>query len=649
MLLAGLALAPGCWPVSAAAPTPLRLAGSFVQYQSELQTWAPETWHAVLDRMRDLRLNTIIIQMLERENHDGTTHSFIGSSGLRDATEIILDYADAHDFEVYLGLYLPNWNHDMTGGEFLAQTQGRMASTAQRAWARYQAGLPHRSFAGWYIPYEPWTADYQPAEVARLKSFFRGIAAACAVISGDAPLAISPFISNQRPSPCRVEKVYRELLDQTGIGLLLLQDSVGAQQWETDIVQRVAPYAQAFKNACDAAGVRFWANLESFRISDGVYMPCDALRLRRQFDATAPYVERFVTFDFLHYMNPVAFLSHWNQARREGMQRLYADYQTAFVSADYDPWASPTIAARLRGEQLTLIWEGNAGDRFQLQSMTDLLGVWTPVDAPITTNQTGAFLADTSPAPHRTRFYRVQRLSRLEMADSMRWVPAGEFVMGTPAEDTNRTAGELGQFRAGFTRGFWISRHEVTQSEYQNLMCTNPAAYATNLDCPVERVSWHEAMDYCARLTQQERQAGRLPDGFIYRLPSEAEWEYAARAGTSSAFCYGDDPALLGAYGWHSGNSGLRPHPVGELAPNSWGLEDVHGNVFEWCWDWIESSPPEPVADLIGTITGPTRAVRGGGWSFPWVNCRCSWRAGYPPVARHSFLGFRVVLAQPSL
>jgi formylglycine-generating enzyme required for sulfatase activity len=195
------------------------------------------------------------------------------------------------------------------------------------------------------------------------------------------------------------------------------------------------------------------------------------------------------------------------------------------------------------------------------------------------------------------------------------------------------------------TRGYWISHFEVTQSDFQNVMCTNRSGFTGNLNRPEDRASWSDAMEYCSRLTQQERQARRLPDTHAYRLPTEAEWEYAARAGTTNSFSFGNDAALLGSHAWYNSNSGATTHPVGERLPNPWGLYDVHGNIFEWCWDWITAAPGEPVTDFVGSTNGPYRAIRGGAWSFPAAYCRSSWRISYAPSARTSNVGFRIVLA----
>jgi len=622
------------------------LNGSFVQYWDEMQGWPPAVWQGVLEQMKELRMDTVVIQMLVRENSDGTLYSFIGPSGQPDATETILQFADTNGFKVLLGLYLPNWNHDMLASNFLYETQARMADVAQQAWTRYLSGNRHSSFAGWYLPYESWTANYSVAEVNRLRSFFQGVSQSCKLISGDVPLAISPFINSTRPPPCDVERVYTQLLDQSGIGIVMLQDSVGAQQWESHIVQNVSPYAHAFQRACAATGVELWANLECFKIEGATYVPCTASRLQKQFDATAPFVKRFVTFDFVHYMNPVAFLGSWNQERRDRMQQLFADYRETFVDQDYAPWGSPVISTTLASGNLTLSWPGAPGDLFQVQWKPNLAdAAWSPLAASLLTNVTTFSLVEAVAAQQQARFYRVQRLPRLQPLEDMVWMPPGTFRMGTPTNDPSATPDELPQFTVTLTRGFWISRFEVTQSDYQNLMCTNLSGFIGNLDRPAERVSWNDAMEFCSRLTQQERQAGRLPDTHIYRLPSEVEWEYAARAGTTNRFSFGNDTSLLGSYAWYNANSGATTHPVGERLTNPWGLSDIQGNVFEWCWDWIVTAPSEPATDFVGSTNGAYHAIRGGAWSFPAAYCRSSWRVGYSPSARTSNVGFRIALA----
>jgi len=169
----------------------------------------------------------------------------------------------------------------------------------------------------------------------------------------------------------------------------------------------------------------------------------------------------------------------------------------------------------------------------------------------------------------------------------------------------------------------------------------------------VETVSWDDATNYCATLTQQERAAERIPTNAVYRLPTEAEWEYACRGWTSTRFSYGDDESYtnLTNYAWYPGNSGGMTHPVGQKLPNPWGLYDMHGNVWEWCQDWWSDNLPGGIAvDPQGPQTGSIRVVRGGGWYVfdlggdAW-NCRSASRGYYSPGVRNFFIGFRVVLA----
>ncbi len=155
------------------------------------------------------------------------------------------------------------------------------------------------------------------------------------------------------------------------------------------------------------------------------------------------------------------------------------------------------------------------------------------------------------------------------------YVPPGGFTMGSSQTEPGRVANET-QHRVKFERGFRIGVTEVTQKQWRLIMGTNPAFFMGD-DLPVERITWPEAVEFCQRLSEQEKKA--------YRLPTEAEWEYACRAGTASVYYSGENEAALDEAGWYLGNSGNQSHPVGLKQPNLWGLYDMHGNVSEWCAD----------------------------------------------------------------
>lgn len=231
----------------------------------------------------------------------------------------------------------------------------------------------------------------------------------------------------------------------------------------------------------------------------------------------------------------------------------------------------------------------------------------------------------------------------------MVWIPPGVFTMGSPPDERERDLDEGPLTRVVLPEGFWIGQHEVTQAEYLALMGTNPSHHEGQALHPVEKVSWQDAADYGRRLTALERDAGNLPEGYAYRLPTEAEWEYACRAGTTTRFSFGDDAdaALIRDHAWFSRNAESATHPVGTRKPNAWGLFDVHGNVLEWCLDgWRSRLPGGQVTNVAVMPTGTLRAVRGGSWLYEARHARSANRDSYGVLVRCSDLGFRVVLAR---
>jgi formylglycine-generating enzyme required for sulfatase activity len=229
----------------------------------------------------------------------------------------------------------------------------------------------------------------------------------------------------------------------------------------------------------------------------------------------------------------------------------------------------------------------------------------------------------------------------------MVWIRPGTFTMGSPSGEKHRRDWEGPQTKVTISRGFWMSKYEVTQAEYKAVMGNNPSYFKGN-NKPVGKVSWNDAVAYCAKLTEQEKAAGRLPGGYEYRLPTEAEWEYAYRAGTTTRFSYGDDPeySLLGEYAWYYPNSGGTTHPVGKKKPNRWGLYDMHGNLWEWCQDMYGNYPGGSVTDPQGAVTGSYRVMRGGDWGSDKLSGRSAYRSwDHWSVDHFDHLGFRPVLA----
>jgi formylglycine-generating enzyme required for sulfatase activity len=217
------------------------------------------------------------------------------------------------------------------------------------------------------------------------------------------------------------------------------------------------------------------------------------------------------------------------------------------------------------------------------------------------------------------------------------WCPPGQFMMGSPDGEEGRCDDEA-QHVVTLTRGFWMSSGQVTQAEYTAMLGVNPSLFE-GLDRPVEHVSWDEAVEYCRKLTAKLGGDGLLPEGWEWRLPTEAEWEYAARAGTTCAR-YGD----LFSIAWFDGNSGGESHPVKEKVPNAWGLCDMIGNVWEWCSDWHGKYPAVSVTDPTGSGSGPCRVSRGGDTSSDAGEARAANRCWCPPSYR-SLTGFRPTLS----
>ena len=220
-------------------------------------------------------------------------------------------------------------------------------------------------------------------------------------------------------------------------------------------------------------------------------------------------------------------------------------------------------------------------------------------------------------------------------------IPKGTFLMG---EEDLQSPYIKPVHQVTLTESFEIGVYEVTQKQYEEVMVENSSVFK-GPNNPVERVSWENAVEFCRKLSE-------MPDsktaGVIYRLPTEAEWEYACRAGTTTKYSFGNAISLLGDHAWFQKNSVGRTHPVGEKKPNPWGLYDMHGNVYEWCLDWYGEYPSDNVKDPIVTESGlepipKHRVIRGGSWNFGTANCFSAVRGNIPPLSNLPYVGFRVV------
>lgn len=231
------------------------------------------------------------------------------------------------------------------------------------------------------------------------------------------------------------------------------------------------------------------------------------------------------------------------------------------------------------------------------------------------------------------------------------WLEPGSFVMGSPEGEQGRSAVER-QHQVTLTQGFWLGRFEVTQSEWARVMGSGPEElkdesnkswpmYATGPNLPMYYVSRQDAKDFCEVLTSQEREAGRIPAGYEFTIPSEAQWEYACRAGTRGSYA-GES---LEAMGWYQENSDGSVQPVGLKEPNPWGFFDMHGNLWEWCFDTDLQYPPEDTVDPVKVFWTSNKVCRGGSWRSTAEDCRSAHRFAARHSGRNGGIGFRLALA----
>jgi len=253
---------------------------------------------------------------------------------------------------------------------------------------------------------------------------------------------------------------------------------------------------------------------------------------------------------------------------------------------------------------------------------------------------------DTSTPTTGHRFYRSVAFAA---STNFVFIPPGTFRMGSPSNEVDRLDNEGPQMSVTISRGFWMGRYLVTQGDYLAIIGTNPSHFVGDTNRPIDNLYWRDASNYVARLTAREVSTGAIPTNCVYRLPTEAEWEYACRAWTSDRrFYYGDDPGYtsLTNYAWYRANSGFTTHPVGQLLPNPWGLYYMTGNVWQYCLDNYAPYPGGSVLDPQGQPTSNeyNHVARGGSlYSEAW-QCRSASRIGPIPAGPTGY-GLRVVLA----
>ena len=306
----------------------------------------------------------------------------------------------------------------------------------------------------------------------------------------------------------------------------------------------------------------------------------------------------------------------------------------------------PGLALRMGGIQAILKWRMSSDHyrRALRRALPDTLRGQVPVapsepEPPI-----------SRPAPVVTR--KAGDIETVELGGGVKlelvWCPAGSFWMGSPESEAERFDNET-RHRVTLTKGFWLGRYEVTQGQWMAVMGSNPSNFKGVDSLPVEYVSWKDCQEFCRKLSV------KMPRGGAFRLPTEAEWEYACRAGTETAFHYGNrlDATMANFDGdYPYGGAAKREYreetvPVGSFHPNGWGLYDMHGNVWEWCSDWYGAYPSGDAVDPPGVASGSSRVLRGGGWCDNARYCRSAVRGNNTSSFRNDVIGFRVARILP--
>ena len=260
--------------------------------------------------------------------------------------------------------------------------------------------------------------------------------------------------------------------------------------------------------------------------------------------------------------------------------------------------------------------------RWAIEAWAAALGIPLPVPSP---------LAPSSSPPLPTPSPTGRNSIGMEFV----LIHAGEFLMGSNDKFYSERP-DHPVHRVRISKPFYLGQYEVTQGQWQMIMEDNPSLFQGDSNLPVEHVSWEDVQELLRKMNAHEGSAR-------YRLPTEAEWEYAARAGTTTAYSFGHDSHQLSEYAWYRENSENKSHPVGQKKPNPWGLYDMHGNVWEWVQDWYGLSTAGTAADPVGPPWGLSRVFRGGSWFSDAWYCQSAYYNGVRPSTRNGYLGFRLL------
>jgi len=313
-----------------------------------------------------------------------------------------------------------------------------------------------------------------------------------------------------------------------------------------------------------------------------------------------------------------------------------------------------TVPRRFSRHQWANLDEDGAFDRIvrALHRGFEQRGIPVP-EAPVVSAPEPLSGQSTSPPPQQVNVVLPQTRLIESIGMELILIPAGTFMMGTSREQLDAIAGgnkgyrdwienETPHHQVETSRPFYLGKYPVTQRQWERVMGSHPSHFKGD-NLPVESVSWEDAQAFMKKLNEREGVD-------LYRLPTEAEWEYACRAGSTGLYSFGEEVSQLGEYAWYDKNSDGETHPVGEKSPNAWGLYDMHGNVWEWVQDWYAADYYEhsPRRDPQGPDTGADRVGRGGGWSGAARFARSAFRDGLPPGARYVGLGFRCLSSGPS-